>query len=109
VRWALEQFGTIPCRPVTDVVDEIGVAGKRFTEIFRDQVGTTPKLYSRIRRFQHALALVNRDPERDWTDVALACGYFDQAHFNHDFRTFCGISPSTYLHRTSRNHVALRD
>ena len=110
VRWAIAQLGAIPCRSVTDVVEDIGIGAKRFTEIFCDEVGVTPKLYSRIRRFQHALAVVERDSDVDWTDVALACGYFDQAHFNHDFRRFCGISPSTYLrHRTSRNHVAVRD
>jgi AraC-like DNA-binding protein len=42
--------------------------------------------------------------------VALSCGYFDQAHFNHDFRAFSGINPSTYLRdRTSRTHVAVTD
>ena len=45
-----------------------------------------------------------------WLDVALSCGYFDQAHFNHDFRTFSGINPSTYLrHRAARTHVAVPD
>jgi AraC-like DNA-binding protein len=43
----------------------------------------------------------------NWTEVALACGYFDQAHFN--FRDFTGLSPSDYLHdRVSGRHVAVR-
>lgn len=41
--------------------------------------------------------------------IALSCGYFDQAHFNHDFRAFAGLSPSDYLrHRMSRTHVVVR-
>jgi AraC-like DNA-binding protein len=44
----------------------------------------------------------------DWANVALSSGYFDQAHFIHDFRAFSGINPSTYLRqRTSRNHVSV--
>jgi len=49
--------------------------------------------------------------EVDWTQLALGCGYFDQAHFNHDFRAFSGINPSTYVaNRTDfQNHVVLAD
>jgi len=33
----------------------------------------------------------------DWADVALAGGYYDQAHLAHEFREFSGLSPSSYL------------
>lgn len=55
------------------------------------------------------LGHIERQAEIDWTDVALSCGPFDQAHFNHDFRAFSGVNPSTYLqHHTSKTHVAIR-
>jgi AraC-like DNA-binding protein len=43
--------------------------------------------------------------------IALSCGYFDQAHFIHDFRAFSGINPSLYLANKTQfqNHVVLQD
>jgi AraC-like DNA-binding protein len=111
VRHALDVFdrsnGT---RPVSDVVRRIGMSPRWFGELFRSQVGLSPKVFCRIRRFNEALRRIEQLTDVDWADVALSCGYFDQAHFNHDFRTFSGINPSTYLrHRTSLTHVAVPD
>ena len=34
------------------------------------------------------------NPEASFTDVALHFNYFDQAHFNYDFKRICGVTPS---------------
>jgi len=92
------------------VVDQIGLSQRRFIEIFRNEVGLTPKAFSRVCRFQHVLGQVESLTEVDWASVASDCGYFDQAHFIHDFREFAGVSPTMYLrHRESRNHIAIHD
>jgi AraC-like DNA-binding protein len=93
-------------RPVNSVVERIGMSPRRFLDVFRSQVGLSPKAFCRIRRFAAVLRRVERAADVDWVDVALACGYFDQAHFNHDFRAFSGLSPSSYLRQhISRTHV----
>jgi AraC-like DNA-binding protein len=111
VRYAIREFDrSNGSRPVNDVVQQIGMSSRRFVELFRRQVGLSPKVFCRIRRFNHALRQIEQSPAVDWAEIALSCGYFDQAHFNHDFHAFSGVTPSAYLrHRVSRMHVAVTD
>jgi AraC-like DNA-binding protein len=92
---------------VSDVVEETGLSQRRFIDLFDREVGLTPKLYARVARFQRVLRRVHPSNDIDWTDVALACGYFDQSHLIHDFRAFAGISPTEYAtYKTEHlNHV----
>lgn len=96
-------------RPLTHITDQIGLSSRRLRQLFADQVGLTPKRYGRVRRFQKALTLINRAESVDWVDIALACGYYDQAHFAHEFRTLAGLTPTAYLAagQAERNHVPL--
>jgi AraC-like DNA-binding protein len=110
VRYAVRALGHVRPRTVAQVVDDVGLSQRRFIDIFRSEVGVTPKAFARVRRFQHVLGRVEHLTDVDWTSVALDCGYFDQAHFIHDFREFAGVTPSMYLrYRASRNHVAVHD
>jgi AraC-like DNA-binding protein len=93
---------------VARVVNRIGMSPRRFLDVFRWEVGLSPKAFCRIRRFAAVLRTIERSGDVDWADVALSCGYFDQPHFNHEFRSFSGVSPSTYLRdHISRTHVVV--
>lgn len=109
VRYALDRFERSKgLSRVGDVVQRIALSPRRFAEIFRTEVGLPPKAFCRIRRFNEVLRRVDGMTDVDWSDVAQSCGYFDQAHFNHDFRAFAGLSPSSYLRqRLARRHVAV--
>jgi AraC-like DNA-binding protein len=112
VAYALRRFMAAPhMTTMAAVTDQIGLSPKRFIQVFRDETGFAPKTFCRIRRFQRALERIGVHKRVEWSDVALDSGYFDQAHFNHDFRAFSGINPSSYLaHQTPhRNHVPLVD
>ena len=82
---------------IAEVVQATGFSSRRFIEVFRQHVGMTPKLFCRVRRFQRVLQRITSGRPVHWTDVALDCGYFDQAHFIHDFRNFSGVNPTKYL------------
>jgi AraC-like DNA-binding protein len=96
---------------IAAVSEQVGLSAKRFIQVFRNETGFTPKVFCRIRRFQQALDRMEGRKSVEWSGVAQGAGYFDQAHFIHDFRAFSGINPSTYLiHQTPhRNHVPLVD
>lgn len=112
VAFALKEFQKVPhTRTVSDVTGRIGLSQRHFIQAFREEVGLTPKLFCRIRRFQEMLSLIEQEDQVDWADVALSCGYFDQAHFIHDFRAFSGINPTAYHARRGEhlNHLPLPD
>jgi AraC-like DNA-binding protein len=110
VCYALDVFDrSNGARGVSDVAQRIGLSARRFSELFRNEVGLSPKTFFRIRRFNQVLRQIDGVTTVNWLEIALSCGYFDQAHFNHDFRAFAGLSPSDYLrHRMSRTHVVVR-
>jgi AraC-like DNA-binding protein len=98
VQYALGEFARAPpIRSVLGVARETGLSRRRFAQLFREQVGLTPKLYCRLHRFQQVLRQIASGAPVDWADLALAGGYCDQAHLVNEFRNFSGISPSVYL------------
>jgi AraC-like DNA-binding protein len=110
VEGALALFRNIHTAPLmAKVSDQIGISSRRLIQLFSGHVGLTPKLFCRVRRFQRVLQLVHEGTGFDWVELAADCGYFDQAHFIHDFTAFSGMTPGTYLSlRTEHlNHVPI--
>jgi AraC-like DNA-binding protein len=107
VEYAVRQFGQ--GARVAAVTEQIGLSSRRFIELFRRQVGLAPKLFCRVRRFQRLLRAIHQRNDIDWVQVALECGYYDQAHFIHDFQVFSGLTPSGYRAAATAyiNHVVL--
>lgn len=109
---ALKELQSVPhARRISEVTAQIGLSKRRFIQIFSEEVGLTPKLFCRVRRFQEALRLCGGEERIGFGELALACGYFDQAHFVRDFREFSGLCPTAYLARRGEhlNHVPLED
>lgn len=71
---------------------ELGCSRKHLREQFRDQVGLSPKAVAQLMRFNRALRLLERG--LTGSEVALRCGYSDQAHFANEFRRFSGTTPT---------------
>jgi AraC-like DNA-binding protein len=81
---------------VSDLSNELGMSQRHFIKIFKEQVGLTPKLFCRLRRFNGALERLKRGESR-WDRILFDFHYFDQAHFIHEFKEFSGLTPTMYL------------
>jgi len=80
---------------IENVASRYGITSRYLQKIFLQYTGLTPKLYSKINRFQHSLQLVAKR-QTSLTDIAYECGYFDQSHFIREFKSFTGFIPSGY-------------
>ncbi len=85
---------------ISELAREHQLSTRQFERKFKEFAGLNPKLYSRVVRFQaatqHKLAGV-----RDLTEIAYACGYYDQSHFINEFRQFSGYTPKEYFWETA--------
>ena len=74
-----------------------GVSSTHLARRFKELIGVTPKRLTRSYRFAATVLSINPAGPIDWGDLAGAAGYFDQAHFGHEFRAFTGLTPTRYL------------
>jgi AraC-like DNA-binding protein len=97
VTWVWHRLATAHGNvPIAALADEVGWSRRHLVNRFRTQVGLPPKTVARIMRFEELLRRLSAAP---LGDVAVACGYYDQAHMNRDFREFAGTTPGEYLAR----------
>ena len=98
--WAWQRLEESSGRvPIGALAGELGCTRKHVAQRFRDEVGVSPKTLARVLRFNRAVHLL-RDRGIGLADIALRCGYSDQAHFNRDFREFAGLAPGAFALRT---------
>src|SRR6185312_1414852 len=103
---ALRAFDARGQNRVGPLAASIGVSERRLLDVFRAEVGLTPKMMGRILRFQKALTALHPDSAPDWAQLACRCGYFDQSHLIRDFLEFSGLSPEEYRRRWLRLYQA---
>lgn len=75
---------------------------RQFYENFRERTGVSPKLYSRIIRFDNAMKISNAQPKKDWLSIALEVGYHDYQHMVRDFKEFTTLTPAEFSRRESQ-------
>ncbi len=93
INYIIQMKGTI-C--VEDLAAKHFLSSRQFERKFKTFSGFSPKLYTRIIRFQSAINQYG-NKAKTLTDIAYDCGYYDQSHFIHDFKEFSGYNPKQYF------------
>jgi AraC-like DNA-binding protein len=82
--------------PIRSLAAELGWSPRRLIARFREHIGLPPKTAARVIRFDRAVASLPSGTPRI-AEVAVACGYADQAHLSREFRELGDISPGNFL------------
>jgi AraC-like DNA-binding protein len=80
---------------IETIAGRYNISTRYLSKLFLQYTGVTPKLYTKINRFQQSLQLIS-EKQDSLTSIAYDCGYFDQSHFIRDFKSFAGFTPSAY-------------
>jgi AraC-like DNA-binding protein len=82
---------------VEDLVDRHSLTQRSLQRLFEQYVGIGPKWVINRFRMHEAIERLHRGEPLDWAQFALELGYFDQAHFNRDFKALVGCTPKRYV------------
>lgn len=84
---------------IKELAAALHISQDSFEKRFRRVIGTSPKQFSSIIRFRNLINNYSRSSSL--TDMAYGAGYFDQAHFIKDFKSFTGLSPHDFFKTAS--------
>ena len=82
---------------ITMLAQQLKISQSQLERRFRKIVGASPKKFASIVRFRNVLNIA--PSESSMTQLGLEAGFFDQAHFIKDFKSFTGITPEKYFRR----------
>lgn len=81
------------------LADKTGLSQRQLSRRFGKMVGISPKEYLRVSRFIHSLDGIKKSTAL--TEVGYEHGYYDQAHFIHDYKEFAGMTPGELREATN--------
>lgn len=77
----------------------LGLGSRQLERRFRHEIGLSPRTLARVTRVAHARTLLDRARPGATAAVAQLAGYYDQAHFTHEFKRVTGLTPAAYRQR----------
>ncbi|MBS2098409.1 AraC family transcriptional regulator [Carboxylicivirga linearis] len=82
---------------IEDLASKTFLSRKQFERTFSDFIGTSPKQFLKVVRFQNAIYEKSKNTELNLTEIAHKCGYFDQSHMINEFKALSGRTPTDYF------------
>ena len=80
---------------VDQLASEAGMSPSHFARVFKETLGSTPMQYVMAFRIEQAMKMME-DQSRQLGDIALDCGFSDQAHFTRSFKQVVGQTPRAF-------------
>ncbi len=80
---------------IAALANKLNISQSQFEKRFRKIVGASPKKFASIVRLNYILNASAKG--NTLTEIGLDAGYFDQAHFIKDFKSFTGETPDQFL------------
>jgi AraC-like DNA-binding protein len=93
IRHMMEGKGTLSVKKISEIFN---LSTRQLERKVKEHAGFSPKLFSRLIRFHTALKEYG-NKNLSLTEIAYACGYYDQSHFIQDFKAFSGYHPKAYF------------
>ncbi|PHV70700.1 AraC family transcriptional regulator [Sporanaerobium hydrogeniformans] len=81
---------------VKEVARQSSYSERQLNRLFLTQIGMNIKSYARVIRFNYVLKHIQKSP-CFFATLSQQAGYFDQAHFDKDFKAISGVTPQEYL------------
>ena len=91
--------------PLKDIQNEMALSERSLERLIKQYVGMSPKMFSRIMRFQSGLDILRKSKLDSLTTITYENGYFDQSHYIREFKEFTGTTPKAFLHHTDETLI----
>lgn len=85
--------------PLREVISEFKVSERTLQRKFRERLGITPKMLSRITKINYLWNSIGVNECVDYQDLVFMGNYFDQTHFIKDFKAITGETPDHFFRR----------
>lgn len=110
---AVRRLAYAPETRVRELCAELGVSRQALARSFHDHVGVAPKTLARVMRLQRALGMIapraGGGGALPWAELAVAAGFYDQAHMIAEWRALVGLTPSEFLAESGGRVPFLQD
>lgn len=85
--------------PLREVASAVGLGERRLQQLFQAHLGLSPRSVGRLARLQALLRALRHERRPAWADLAVARGFYDQAHLANEFRALAGMTPGEFVAR----------
>jgi AraC family transcriptional regulator len=90
--------------PIAEIASAVRLSSSHFARAFKRSIGCPPHRYMLIRRIEHAKERMQTG-EESLAQIALSCGFSDQAHFTRCFKRCEGETPTGWFRRVTSGRM----